>query len=222
MSLPILYSFRRCPYAIRARMALAVSGLRVELREVSLAHKPASMLHASPKGTVPVMVLPDGSVLEQSLDIMAYALDLNDPEDWQALASREAMAKVTLVDTVFKAHLDGYKYPDRQGNARDHHRDAGMAILIEFDRLCAAATYLAGPHFSLIDAAIFPFVRQFAAVDAQWFASQPVLALHAWLKQISDSALFEAVMTTAPIWQEGDPLTVFPRANALWRAKALN
>jgi glutathione S-transferase len=211
MTLPILYSFRRCPYAIRARLAIAVSGLRVKLREVSLANKPVEMLKASPKGTVPVMVLPDGRVLEQSLEIMGHALELNDPFGWLGLVTAGSMAKVEMVDTIFKAHLDGYKYPDRHDNAREFHRDSGLEILRGFDRLCAAQNYLAGPAFSLIDAAIFPFVRQYAAVDATWFDAQPIPALRTWMTEIASSTLFEAVMETYPIWEAGNEGIAFPR-----------
>jgi glutathione S-transferase len=210
MTLPVLYSFRRCPYAIRARLAIVVSGLSVELREVSLANKPPSMLEASPKGTVPVMILPDGHVLEQSLEIMAFALEFNDPFNWLGLVSPEAMAMVELVDYVFKAHLDGYKYPDRHGNKADYHRSAGLDILARFDWLCARQNYLAGPNFSLIDAAIFPFVRQFAAVNAAWFGDQPLPALQAWMRDIAESSLFETVMTTFPLWQAGKVGDRFP------------
>jgi glutathione S-transferase len=118
---------------------------------------------------------------------------------------------VEKVDIVFKAHLDSYKYPDRYGHARDFHRDAGMEILQGFDVLCERQGYLAGPAFSLIDAAIFPFVRQFAAVDEHWFEVQHVPALQAWLAGICESAMFQTVMETYPIWQSGHQGDAFPR-----------
>jgi glutathione S-transferase len=210
MTLPVLYSFRRCPYAIRARLAIVVSGLVCELREVSLANKPADMILASPKATVPVMVLPDGAVLEQSLDIMAYALSHNDPNNWSSPSVAEAMKLVTLVDTSFKDHLDRYKYPDRYEGDAAKHRELGLAILADFDALLTKDAYLAGPKFSLIDAAILPFVRQFAAVDAHWFASQPIPHVHAWLSEFLDGELFKAAMPSQPVWKPGDPAILFP------------
>jgi glutathione S-transferase len=210
MTHPILYSFRRCPYAIRARLAILVSGLVVELREVSLSNKPIEMITASPKATIPVMVLPDGTVLEESLDIMAYALNQNDPEGWLSPATQTARAKVTLVDDVFKDHLDRYKYPDRYDGDPMISRAAGLAILADFDATLSSQAFLAGPKMSLIDAAIFPFVRQFAAIDLVWFEAQQIPALQKWLKALLESPLFDAAMVTLPVWTTGDGQTLFP------------
>jgi glutathione S-transferase len=214
MTLPILYSFRRCPYAIRARLAIAVSGLVCELREVSLANKPADMILVSPKATVPVMVLPGATVLEQSLDIMAYALGHNDPDKWRGFVAAEAVGLIDLVDTEFKDHLDRYKYPDRYDGDALKHRDAGLAILADFDAILTYHPYLAGSNFTLIDAAILPFVRQFAAVDTNWFASQPIPNVHAWLSEFLDCELFQAAMTSQPVWKSGDPAILFPAVAA--------
>jgi glutathione S-transferase len=209
MTHPILYSFRRCPYAIRARLSILGSGLVIELREVSLANKPSEMITASPKATIPVMVLSDGTVLDESLDIMAYALGLNDPHDWLAPATPVAMEHVHLVDNVFKNHLDHYKYPDRYEGDHLAHRDAALAILSNFDAILSRQAFLAGEHMSLVDAAIFPFVRQFDAVDPVWFAAQPIPAVQAWLKNQLSSPLFDASMVTLPAWKTGDPVTLF-------------
>jgi glutathione S-transferase len=210
MQYPVLYSFRRCPYAIRARLAILVSGLLVELREISLANKPAMMTTASPKATIPVMVLPDGTVLEESLDIMAYALGHNDPDNWLYGALPAAMAQVSLVDDVFKNHLDHYKYPNQYDGDPIEHRNRGMAILAAFDATLARQGYLGGNAFSQVDAAILPFVRQFWAVDPVWFADQPVPALKGWLTAFLDSPLFADAMVTNPVWRDGDPTTIFP------------
>ncbi len=195
---PILYSFRRCPYAIRARLALAVSGTAVEHREVKLRDKPAEMLAASPKGTVPVLVLPDGRVIDESLEIMRWALARNDPEGW--LAGDDA-ALIAANDGAFKGHLDRYKYPDRYAADGVDHRAAGLATLQGLERRLGAQPYLGGDRFGLADAAILPFVRQFAAVDREWFAAQDLPRVQGWLATFVASPLFERVMVAREVWQ---------------------
>ena len=194
---PILYSFRRCPYAMRARMALAVSGTPHEIREVKLSDKPAEMLAASPKGTVPVLVLPDGQVIDESLDIMRWALARNDPERW---LDGDDAALIAANDGPFKHHLDRYKYPDRHASEPLEHRALGLAMLGEFDRRLVSRAYLCGETRSLTDAAILPFVRQFAAVDRAWFDAQPLPALQRWLATGLVSPLFAQIMEPRPIW----------------------
>lgn len=198
---PILYSFRRCPYAMRARLALAVSGLEVELREVKLSAKPDAMLAASPKGTVPVLVLPNGTVIDQSIDIMRWALTQHDPEDW---LSRNDPALVAANDGAFKHDLDLYKYPDRHGTHAETHRASGLAFLLEIEQRLAGSIYLCGPARGFADAAIIPFVRQFAAVDPTWFAMQPLPNLQNWLSSYLTSYLFGAIMMRVPPWRPGD------------------
>lgn len=205
MTLPILYSFRRCPYAMRARLALAVSGAACELREVKLSAKPAAMLAASPKGTVPVLVLPGGAVIDQSLDIMHHALAHRDPEGWLA---RDEAGLIAANDGPFKHDLDRYKYPERHDADALAHRAGGLAFLrdlearLEAGQLCGAARGLA-------DAAIMPFVRQFAAVDPAWFAAQPLPRVQRWLAGHCDSALFAQAMTRFAPWAPGDAVVVF-------------
>lgn len=198
MNLPSLYSFRRCPYAIRARLALAAAGVPCQLIEVSLRDKPASLLQASPKGTVPVLVLDDGRVIEQSLEIMQWALGRNGPARWLQPATGTAADMFELVavcDSMFKQALDRYKYPNRHPGQNPHEaRAAASAWLAMLDERLGAASYLQGSHAALVDAAIFPFVRQFAAVDPHWWAEQPWLQLHAWLERWLGSALFAQVM----------------------------
>lgn len=197
---PILYSFRRCPYAIRARLALAVSGTAVEHREVKLRDKPAEMLAASPKGTVPVLVLPDGRVIDESIDIMRWALARNDPEDWLAGDDVELIA---TNDGAFKHHLDRYKYPERYAADGADHRAAGRAILEGLEARLTERAYLGGERFGLADAALLPFVRQFAAVDRAWFAAQDLPQVQAWLGAFVASALFETVMAVREPWRAG-------------------
>ena len=213
---PILYSFRRCPYAMRARLALLVSGIRCEMREITLAHKPSNMLEASPKGTVPVLVLKD-RVLDQSVDIMQWALQQNDPEGWSTSGLRldeEARALVRICDDAFKTHLDRYKYPNRydllDGLA---DREAGSAYLDQLNTKLMQSTFLMGTKWSWVDAAIAPFVRQFARTDSIWFDAQTWPALQNWLTQFEHSENFSTVMHRYKIWYEGAKPVAFPPAS---------
>ena len=193
---PTLYSFRRCPYAMRGRLALAVSGTRVDLREVKLAAKPAEMLAISPKGTVPVLVLPDGQVIDESLQIMRWALANNDPEAW---LKRDDAGLIAANDGPFKDHLDRYKYPQQYAVDPLPYRELGLAFLREIDALVSAGDRLGGSARGLTDAAIIPFVRQFAAVDPRWFAAQALPHLRAWLDDYLGSDLFRSIMQRAPL-----------------------
>ena len=204
---PILYSFRRCPYAIRARLALTVSARQCELREVKLTAKPEAMLVASLKGTVPVLVLPDGRVIDESLDIMRWALAPNDPEDW---LGRDDAVLIALNDGPFKHDLDRYKYPDRYGDDPMVHQASGAAFLHELEARLASAGQLCGQDRGFTDAAIMPFVRQFAAVDSKWFDAQPLPHLQAWLAHHVASPLFETVMVRRKPWASDHEPVVFP------------
>ncbi len=204
---PILYSFRRCPYAIRARLALLVSGTVCELREVKLSAKPAEMIAASPKATVPVLVLPDGVVIDQSIDIMRWALCRNDPERW--LAGDDA-ALIAANDGPFKHHLDRYKYPARHGADPIGHRDAGLQLMRVLEGRLGQGGYLCGSHRTLTDMAILPFIRQFAETDRDWFEHQPIPAVHAWLADFLASSLFDQAMVRLAPWALGQPALLFP------------
>ncbi|TVO66802.1 glutathione S-transferase [Denitromonas ohlonensis] len=202
---PILYSFRRCPYAIRARLALWQAGVVVALREVVLRDKPVHLLELSPKGTVPVMRLPDGRVLEESLDIMHWALQQNDPDGWLRTGdSAEQAVLVARNDIDFKPLLDRYKYAERfpEKSAVAWRNAAIAAHLTDLEARLTDHAYLFGDTPSLADAALFPFVRQFAAVDAAWFEKAPLPALRRWLKVWLASPLFAAVMVRHRTWQE--------------------
>jgi len=209
--LPILYSFRRCPYAMRARLALQMSGLAVEHREIALKDKPAEMLRASPKGTVPVLVLADGCVLEESLDIMRWALGRRDPDGWMVqdeTGREDAQALITQNDGEFKFHLDRYKYPHRYGLPDGvAHRDMARGFLDLLQARLAMYSFLAGARFGLADAAIAPFVRQFAHIDAVWFAAQSWSHLAQWLQDFEASPAFAQVMEKHPVWS-GDAASV--------------
>ncbi|OYY79034.1 MAG: glutathione S-transferase [Sphingomonas sp. 28-62-20] len=201
----VLYSFRRCPYAMRARLALASSGTQYELREVRLSDKPAALLLASPKGTVPVLLTVDGTVIEESLAIMRWALEIQDPEGWLA---RDDPALIAANDCIFKHHLDRYKYPNAHGSEPDSHREMGLHFLRELDARVAIAGQLCGAVRGLADAAILPFVRQFAKVDRNWFEAQPLPCLKAWLANHLTSELFDRIMHRAEPWTPGDRPTI--------------
>jgi glutathione S-transferase len=205
---PILYSFRRCPYAMRARMALWVAGVTVTLREVKLAAKPPALIAASPKATVPVLVLADGTVIAESLDIMRWALAQADPEGWLA---GDDPALIAANDGPFKHHLDRAKYPGRYegDDGTTDHRAAALARLAPLEERLADAPFLTGTSRTLTDIALFPFVRQFAAIDPAWFAAQPLPRLHGWLEGLLASDLFASIMPKFAPWQEGDTPVLF-------------
>jgi glutathione S-transferase len=212
MAPPILYSFRRCPYAMRARLALQASGVEVELREILLRNKPQEMLLASSKGTVPVLVLADGQVIEQSLDIMLWALRQGDERHWlpaDPSVMEDALQCIAANDGPFKQSLDRYKYPARfaltDGVA---HREAGAAFLRQLAERLSENRYLHGAHWGLLDAAIAPFVRQFAHTDPMWFAAQDWPQLAHWLQRFEESYVFQGFMEKVPPWQPGDPLRI--------------
>ncbi|MDI1309744.1 MAG: glutathione S-transferase [Methylotenera sp.] len=200
MALPILYSYRRCPYAMRARMALKLAGVNVEIREISLRDKPAHMLQVSPKATVPVLVLQDGTVIEQSLDIMHWALQQH------ALGANVyagADALISQNDTAFKQALDAYKYPERYpSKTQIEHRADGEVFLLKLENLLLEHLYLFCETPSLADIAIFPFVRQFAGVDTAWFEMAPYPKLQLWLNRLVQSELFISVMEKQPTYIE--------------------
>ena len=202
--IPVLYSFRRCPYAMRARLALRVSGVAYEHREVALKAKPADMLVASPKGTVPVLCLTTGEVLEQSLDIMRWALLQNDVEAWLPNSPDEwtfTNAGIALNDGDFKAHLDRYKDPQRFGLIDGlQHRAQGAEVLMRWQVHLQTHALLSGDRWGLLDACVAPFVRQFARTDRAWFDAQPWSQLAQWLVAFENSEAFAAVMHKHPLW----------------------
>ncbi|MEZ5952836.1 MAG: glutathione S-transferase [Hyphomonas sp.] len=211
---PILYSFRRCPYAMRARLGMSAARQTVRIREVVLRDKPAEMLAASPKGTVPVLVLDGGEVIDESLDIMHWALGQNDPEGWLAPDAAGMDALIQRNDGPFKRALDRYKYPDRyaaDGIDRETWRAEGMAILDDLSgRIAGNGGQLMGPQVSLADMAIFPFVRQFAATDAGFWDETAPAPLKAWLSGHLESPRFRAIMAKYAPWAPGVPEPELP------------
>ena len=214
--LPVLYSFRRCPYAMRARLAILASGLQCELREVALQCKPAQLLDASPKATVPILVLPGGKVIEQSLEIMHWALMQHDPHSWlrpQTETLEAVLELISVNDDDFKQHLDRYKYPNRyrvehtgteQAFAQDHRASASEWLSVLESRL-GRFPCLFGASACLADVSIGPFVRQFARTDAAWFGLQPWPRLKLWLARWQSADGFERMMKKYPPWQSGQP-----------------
>jgi UPF0176 protein len=199
-SKPILYTFRRCPYAIRARLAIVASGIEVKQYEVALKAKPAEMLVISPKGTVPVLHLPSGEVMDQSMAIMRWALAQHDPLGWLTHGDvDEAQALIDTNDGPFKPLLDAYKYPDRHPQQpAAHYRDEAIALLLApMDARLRQHAQLLGQRTHLVDMALLPFVRQFAQVDAHWFAQASLPALRNWLQAHLCSPLFDTVMRKA-------------------------
>lgn len=211
---PILYTFRRCPYAMRARMALTVAGVAFAWREVELKDKPDEMIEASAKASVPVLVLPDGAVIDESLDIMLWALSENDPEGWlpEDTASRmDAYGLIARNDGEFKHHLDRYKYASRYDDADPQaDRVACMAVLEDLDARLARSPCLSGARLGLADIAIFPFIRQFRIADPEWFDAQPLGPLQSWLTARMESALFATIMAKQKPWTPGD-------VDSVWR-----
>lgn len=214
---PVLYSFRRCPYAMRARMAISYSRVSVELREVVLRAMPESLLACSPKGTVPVLVLvlQDGVVLDESRDIMDWALAAHDPEHWLPAADSEAAAETARLidanDTVFKPQLDRYKYAVRYPeHPAGYYREQGEQFLQQLEHRLQQHSWLLDGRIRVVDVAIFPFVRQFAHVDRDWFDQAPYPHLQHWLDRLLTSELFSGVMIKYPQWKVGDVPIVFP------------
>jgi len=202
---PVLYSFRRCPYAMRARLAIASAGQDVELREIVLRDKPAAFLSTSPSGTVPCLVVADG-VIDESLDVMIWALKQNDPEGWLTMpeAGHDWIARA---DGPFKDALDRTKYANRYPELDPaEQRGVAAGFLSELDDTIGQWIF---DHPTLADFAILPFVRQFAFIDKDWFDAQPWPTLQGWLDRFLISDRFAHIMEKYPQWQEGDPPTFF-------------
>ncbi|MFT7681161.1 MAG: glutathione S-transferase [Moritella dasanensis] len=210
----IFYSFRRCPYAMRARLAVCYSQVEVELREVVLKDKPISLLAYSPKGTVPVLVTHDKKVIDESRDIMQWALAQNDSNDWcrqsQPNLQKQIRSLIDENDNEFKAILDKYKYADRHPEFTEaQYREQGSHFLTQLELLLRLHNNLISEDVSLADMAIFPFIRQFASVDKVWFEQSPYPKLRAWLARYTSSTLFTDIMYKYPQWSAGDKAVYF-------------
>ena len=210
-NLPILYSFRRCPYAMRARMAIHISGQKCELREVLLRDRPPSMLEYSAKGTVPVLILQDGKVIDESLDVIDWALNLNDPDDWQrSKDTKKTKELIKINDGEFKYHLDRYKYSKRYDNEDpEFHRKKCLKFIESINNELNNSEYIFDDNISYADIVLLPFIRQFRIADIEWFDSLPYDNLKKWLSSFLDSSLLNSIMKKYDLWKEGDKSIVF-------------
>lgn len=212
VQLPVLYSFRRCPYAMRARMSLIYAGIPVHLREIELRNKPEHMLEISPKGTVPVLQLTDGRVIDESLEIMCWALQQHDPDGWLGVNQEFTQQLIAENDTWFKAALDRYKYPDRYQQVDPLvQRATGLQFLDKLTSLLIKnGGFLMTNHYAMADIAIMPFVRQFARHDWEWFEKNAPTALQAWLTTLLSSSLFNTCMQKYQPWLSHQEIVIFP------------
>ena len=202
---PILYSFRRCPYAMRARLAIKASGLIVEIREVELKNKPKEFLNISPKATVPIVYISSKQIIEESLDIMEWALKINDP---LKLLKNEKLNRIEIhsilnkLENEFKQNLDRYKYSSRFDLPNPKlYRDKNLQTLNEFNNLLQNNKGICSSNLSLLDYAVFPFIRQFRNVNSVWFDSLELKFLQTWLYELIDSDEFSSIMKKYEIWK---------------------
>ncbi|MBL6596225.1 MAG: glutathione S-transferase [Candidatus Puniceispirillum sp.] len=212
--MPTFWSFRRCPYAMRARLAIAASGEVVRLREILLRNKPEAFLSASPKGTVPVLVLADGTVIDESRDVMFWVLGRNDPDGWLTIWRQDPQRVTAFLDRLdgpFKDDLDRYKYASRYAGAdAKAHQASGAGFLHELDKALEQTGALSGTNLGILDFASLPFVRQFRIANPDWFDAQPWPHLSVWLQAFLDSARFQQIMEKYPQWNEGASPIIFP------------
>ena len=215
-NLPILYSFKRCPYAMRARMAIHASGQKCELREVLLRDKPPSMLQYSAKGTVPVLILQDGKVIDESLDVIDWALNLNDPDDWQRSKDKEKTKELIKInDGEFKYHLDRYKYSNRYENCdKNFHQKKCFNILIDVEKLISNENWFFGNELNKLDISILPFLRQFRIADPHWFDSlKQIPKIQKFLYNFLDSNLLNQIMFSYKVWGASSEISYLIRDN---------
>lgn len=207
MDLPVLYSLRNCPFAMRARIAIYKSQRPVLLRDIVLSDKPPEMLSASPKGTVPVIVTPDGKVIEESLEVMLWALAQSDPDDLLFCADEAqfgiALNLIHIFDNEFKPCLENYKCAKRYSEPNlTQCRQACEKYIQQLEALLITHSYFIADRESLADIALLPFIRQFARVERQWYREAPYPHLKHWLNRYLQSKMFSKVMTQYPLWLE--------------------
>ena len=204
MSGTVCYTFRRCPYAIRARMALDYAGIEPEYREIEFRNKPPVMLEASPKGTVPVLIEADGTVIDESWDIMLWALRQNDPQAWlgeNETYVEQATSLVNFNDGEFKYSLDRYKYADRYPRKSATYYRAGAETFLErLEQHLEQHDWITQKTMTVADIAVFPFIRQFSMVDPEWFEKSPYPGVRRWLAGLVGSHRFERIMQKRPTW----------------------
>ncbi|WP_063655644.1 glutathione S-transferase [Aliivibrio fischeri] len=203
-----LYSFRRCPYAMRARLGIVQSNKTVHLREIILKNKPEAMLQASPKGTVPVLITNKGKIIDESLDIMKWALE---GSELLLSATNEMFQLIRENDDIFKSWLDKYKYADRYPEYSEiYYREQGELFLNKLEQRLTTSPMLFSKQYSFADLAILPFIRQFAFVDIHWFRQSKYKNLQRWLFQFIESELFNSIMNKYPTWLDSHQEFIFP------------
>ncbi|MUJ29866.1 glutathione S-transferase [Aliivibrio fischeri] len=203
-----LYSFRRCPYAMRARLGIVQSNKTVHLREIILKNKPEAMLQVSPKGTVPVLITNKGKVIDESLDIMKWALE---GSELLLSATNEMFQLIRENDDIFKSWLDKYKYADRYPEYSEiYYREQGELFLNKLEQRLTTSPMLFSKQYSFADLAILPFIRQFAFVDIHWFRQSKYKNLQRWLFQFIESELFNSIMNKYPTWLDSHQEFIFP------------
>ena len=205
--LPILYSLRRCPYAMRGRMGIALSKQQVLLREIITKDKPSELLASSAKGTVPVLVLPDGQIIEQSLDVMNWALQQNDPQDLlrssNPTLNQQIHQLIKVNDDEFIGHLEKYRASVRYRNIdKEQRRQDCEGFISKLEALLTDQAYFFGETPSLADFAVMPFVSQFVRVEKKWFVQSEYQNVGRWLRTHLDSKLYTQVMKQYPLWNE--------------------
>ena len=211
---PTLYSFRRCPYAMRARLALRLCKIECIIREISLKAKNSEFLKVSPKGTVPVLVLPNGKVLEESLDIINWSLEQNDPNKLKAndkVTKKINDKYIQLFDKDFKFHLDRYKYSSRYNISNSEiHRNKALKLLTEINAMLEGKDYIGGQRMSLLDISILPFVRQYRIADINWFDNHLGLSnINNWVNIFLNTKILASIMTKYKVWEKEDPPILF-------------
>ena len=208
--IPILFSFRRCPYAMRARIAIKLCDLECEIREINLKSKNKEFLKLSPKGTVPVLVLPDDKIIEESIDIVHWAIKTNDPYNLKLdnpIKFNEDIKLIRIFDGEFKYHLDRYKYDTRFKDAkREEHKYKARDLLVNLNDRLEEKKWLNGDNVSLSDISILPFIRQYRIADIKWFDEQLELPnINRWLDNFLNSKILNNVMKKYKIWETTDP-----------------
>lgn len=216
MKFPILYSFKRCPYAMRARMAIKLANIRCEIREIRLNNKPEHMLEASPKGTVPVLILED-KIIDESIEIIEWVLDQDNVFEGNLNQNQVALSEelISIFDEKFKYHLDRYKYAARYNNANsDKNRSQCMEILIELNQIISNKKWIFGESINKLDISILPFIRQFRIANPEWFDMQvSIHSVKRVLNNFLESELLNEIMINYDEWKEGSKPEYFPIFN---------
>ncbi|MDA0949919.1 MAG: glutathione S-transferase N-terminal domain-containing protein [Proteobacteria bacterium] len=216
MKFPILYSFKRCPYAMRARMAIKLANVRCEIREIRLNNKPEHMLEASPKGTVPVLILED-KIIDESIEIIEWVLDQDNVFEGNLNQNEVVLSEklISIFDEKFKYHLDRYKYAARYNNVNsDKNRSQCMEILIELNQIISNKKWIFGESINKLDISILPFIRQFRIANPEWFDMQvSIHSVKRVLNNFLESELLNEIMINYDEWKEGSKPEYFPIFN---------